>query len=240
MLLHQLDAELDDQDRVLRLQADEHHQADLAEDVERHVVEPEPDHRAEGRQGDRQDDDQRPDPALVEGRHEQEDADDRQGEDVGRHVAGLLLLVGRAGPLVAEALGQDLGGHRLHRGDRLARAVARGGLAGDPGGGVHVVVRHVDRPERVLDLAQGAQGHLVALVVQDVQAGDVLGPVAVAGLGLDHDLPGLAVEVEVVDVVGPEVGLEDAEDVGDGDVEAAGLDPVDVEPELRAPGPRSS
>ena len=62
------------------------------------------------------------------------------------------------------------------------------------------------------------------------------GLVADAALGLDHDLPDLAVEVEVVDVVAAEVGLEDAEDVGDGDVEAAGLDPVEVEPELGHPG----
>ena len=50
VLLLKLDAELDDQDRVLRLQADQHHQADLAEDVQRHVVEPQADHRAEHRQ----------------------------------------------------------------------------------------------------------------------------------------------------------------------------------------------
>ena len=66
------------------------------------------------------------------------------------------------------------------------------------------------------------------------------GSVAVAPLGLDHDLPDLAVEVEVVDVVAAEVGLEDGEDVGDRHVEAAGLGAVEVEPELRAPGPRRS
>ena len=56
---HDLDAELDDQDRVLGLQADQHDQADLPEDVQRHVVEPEADDRAERGQGHRQDDDQR-------------------------------------------------------------------------------------------------------------------------------------------------------------------------------------
>ena len=53
-----------------------------------------------------------------------------------------------------------------------------------------------------------------------------------APLGLDHDLPDLAVEVEVVDVVAAEVGLEHGEDVGDGHVEAPGLGAVEVEPEL--------
>ena len=62
------------------------------------------------------------------------------------------------------------------------------------------------------------------------------GLVPVAALGLDHDLPDLAVEVEVVDVVAAEVGLEDAEDVGDRHVEPPGLDPVEVEPELGHPG----
>ena len=39
-----LDAELDDQDRVLRREPDQHHQADLAKDVERHVEKPQADH----------------------------------------------------------------------------------------------------------------------------------------------------------------------------------------------------
>ena len=93
-------------------------------------------------------------------------------------------------------------------------------------------MRHVDRPERVADLAQRAERHLLPLAVQDVEVLDVLGLGADLPLGLDHDLPDLAVEVEVVDVVRPEVGLEDGEDVGDGHVEAAGLGAVEVELEL--------
>ena len=57
-----------------------------------------------------------------------------------------------------------------------------------------------------------------------------------APLGLDHDLPDLAVEVEVVDVVAAEVGLERGEDVGDRHVEPAGLGAVEVELELGHPG----
>ena len=47
-----------------------------------------------------------PDPALVEGRHEQKHADDRQREDEDGHVAGLLLLKRGAGPFVRETFGQ--------------------------------------------------------------------------------------------------------------------------------------
>ena len=137
---------------------------------------------------------------------------------------------------VAESLGQDLGGDLLHRGERLARAVARGGPAVDLGRGVEVVVRHVDRPQGVADLAQRAERDAVSLAVQDVEVLDVLGLGPHAPLGLDHDLPDLAVEVEVVDVVAAEVGLEHGEEVGDRHVEAAGLGAVEVELELRHPG----
>src|SRR5206468_1298472 len=41
LLLHELDAELDNQDRVLGFQADQHDQPDLAEDVQRQIEDPE-------------------------------------------------------------------------------------------------------------------------------------------------------------------------------------------------------
>ncbi len=219
LLLAHLHAELDDEDRVLGLQPDEHDEPDLPEDVQRHVVEPQPHDRAEGRQRHRQDDHQGADPALVQGGHEEEDADDREGEDVGRHVPGLLLLEGRAGPLVAEPLGQHLGGDPLHRLQGLAGAEARGRGAVELRGGVEVVVRHVDRAEGVLHLAQRAEVDPLPLPVKDVKVLDVLGPGPHAAFGLDHDLPDLTVEVEVVDVEAAEVGLERREDVRDRHVE---------------------
>ena len=103
---------------------------------------------------------------------------------------------------------------RSMRGDRLARAITRGGLAGDLGCIVHVVMRHVDRAQGIVDIAQRAQGDLVLLAVEHVKIGDVGGPGAVATFGLDDDLPDLAVEIEVVDVETAQVGLEDREDVG--------------------------
>ena len=65
-------------------------------------------------------------------------------------VARLLLLKRRAGPLVREALRQDHVGDSLHGGDRLARAIPGGGLAGDLGRIVHVVMRNIDRAQGVL------------------------------------------------------------------------------------------
>ena len=232
-LLPQVLGKLDDQDRVLGLQADQHHQADLAEDVERHVVDPEADHRAEGRQGDRDDDHQRQHPALVEGRHEQKNADDREGEDVTRLAPGLLLLVGRPGPLVAEALGQDLGGDLLHRPDRLARAIPRRRLAGDLRGIIHVVVRNIGWPDDVLHVPECAERHLPgARTVQNVQLHDVVRPRPRGSLGLDHHLPGFVIKIKIVDVGGTQVGLEDVENRGDVHLVKPGLDAVEVEPEL--------
>ena len=95
---------------------------------------------------------------------------------------------------------------------------------------------HVDRPQGVADLAQRAERNAIALAVQDVEVLDILGLGPHAPLGLDHDLPDLAVQVEVVDVVAAEVGLQRGEEVGDRHVEPPGLGAVDVELELGHPG----
>ena len=79
-LAMQLAGELDDQDRVLARQADQHDQADLHEDVDRRPRRQDPDHRAEQAERHDQDHRQRQRPALVERRQGQEDEDDRQGE----------------------------------------------------------------------------------------------------------------------------------------------------------------
>ncbi len=96
--------ELDDQDRVLRRQADEHHEADLGQDV---VVQPhQPDAGHGGKQAHRhdQDDRQRQHQALVLGGKQQEDEhhSEREGDRPGG--ARLLLLEGQFGPVIGEAL----------------------------------------------------------------------------------------------------------------------------------------
>ena len=124
---------------------------------------------------------------------------------------------------VPKPSGRTLRGDLLHGGERLARAVARGGAAVHLGRGVEVVVRHVDRADGVPDVAQRARG----------------GPGRPCGSGPRGSgcprrlvrtlpsawtihLPDLAVKVEVVDVVAAEVGLERREDVGDRHVQVAG------------------
>ena len=57
------------------------------------------------------------------------------------------------------------------------------------------------------------QRHHLALAVADLQLADVVGPQAIAGVGLDVDLPVAVVEREVVDVGRAEVGLQRVEDV---------------------------
>ena len=51
-------------------------------------------------------------------------------------------------------------------------------------------------------------------------------------LGLDHHLPDLAVQVEVIDVVTAQVGLEHGEHVRDRDAQPLGLDAIELEPDL--------
>ncbi len=166
---------------------------------------------------------QRADPALVQGRHEQKHAHDRQREDVHGHIAGLLFLKRGAGPFVAKALGQNGVGNPFHSRDRLARAKSRRRLAGDFGRSVHVIMRNIDRPQGVFHIAQSTQGNLVFLAVEHVQASDVDGPGAMASLGLDDHLPDLAIKIEVVDIEAPQVGLQDREDVGDATSSRCGL-----------------
>ena len=62
------------------------------------------------------------------------------------------------------------------------------------------------------------------------------GPGPHASLGLDHDLPDLAVEVEVVDVVAAEIGLERREQSVIGTSSRLALVRSSVEPELGHPG----
>ena len=78
-----------------------------------------------------------------------------------------------------------------------------------------------------------ASGTRSALRVADFQPPDVLDLHAIAGIGLDVDLPVAVLKEEVVDVVGAEIGLQRVVDVGQGDVLGLELFAVDVHIELR-------
>ena len=71
--------ELDDQDRVLGGQADEHDEADLRIDVDLQAAQPQRRQRAEQRQRHREQDHERHRPALVLRRQDEEDEDDARG-----------------------------------------------------------------------------------------------------------------------------------------------------------------
>ena len=94
--------ELDDQDRVLRGQAKQRHQADLEIDVVGDSAQPDRGERAEGAEGQRQQHRQRERQLLVLRGKDEEHHDDGEPQREGRGAAGFLLLVRRAAPVVAE------------------------------------------------------------------------------------------------------------------------------------------
>ena len=100
--------ELDDQDRVLGGEADEHDEADLAEDVERHAARQQAEEGADHRDRHRQQHAEGQRPALVEGREDQEHEADREREHDAAAARGLLLLVGEVAPVVAHLERQHL------------------------------------------------------------------------------------------------------------------------------------
>ena len=93
-----LPRELDDQNRVLGRQSDQHDEADLGEDVHVHGPEQEPGHRGEQAHGHDEDDGERQSPALILGREQEEHEHDRGHEHEDGGVAGELLLIGELGP----------------------------------------------------------------------------------------------------------------------------------------------
>ena len=98
-----LAGELDDQDGVLRRQADQHDEADLGEDVVVHAAQVHAGHGGQDAHRHDQDHRERQGDALVERGQQQEDEHHRQREHQHAGVAGQLLLVGKLGPLEAVA-----------------------------------------------------------------------------------------------------------------------------------------
>ena len=141
--------ELDDEDRVLGREADEHDEPDLGEDVV-HVAVAEdarqqaarqtqrPEEGAEGGERRPEEDAERQRPALVLRRQDQEDEDHREEEDGGGGAGGLLLLERHVRPVVAPAGGEHFLRHLLEGRQGLVGAVARGGDAAQLGGPVEV------------------------------------------------------------------------------------------------------
>jgi hypothetical protein len=88
----------------------------------------------------------------------------------------------------------------------------------------------------VPDVDQRRQRHHLALLRTHVEALDVVRPLAVFGFGGHQDLPGAAVLVEVVHVVGAESGRQRRENLVDRHAGFLRLLAVDVDEELRHGG----
>ena len=104
-----------------------------------------------------------------------------------------------------------------------------GRVAGDGGGGVHVVAHDHHRPADVAHVHERAEPDHLALVVAHLELQDVGHFVAKLLIGLDVDLPGPAELVEVVDVERAEIDLQRVEHVADGNAQGHALGAVHVE-----------
>ncbi len=110
--LAQLLGELDDEDGVLRGQADQHDEAHLAEHVVGQAAHPLRAERAEHGQRHAEQDDEREHPAFILRGEHQIDEDEAQREDVAGLRPGLDLLERLPGPRVIEPGRQRLAGQR--------------------------------------------------------------------------------------------------------------------------------
>ncbi|CRQ53393.1 hypothetical protein PAERUG_P45_London_17_VIM_2_12_12_00116 [Pseudomonas aeruginosa] len=223
---------LDDEDGVLRREADDGDQADLEVDVVGQTAQAHPEQCAEYAQRHHQDHRQRDRPAFVEGGQGEEHDQHREGEQRRRLGAGQAFFEGLAGPLVGDALGQSL--HQLlHRLHGFAAAVARRGLALEVERGIAVVAGQLRRAEGPGGLGERRQRHHLALLVAHVKPADVVDAQALGAVGLDHHLAHLAAVHEVADVVRAEHHRQGGVDLVHAHAEGLRLAPVDVQADLR-------
>ena len=100
-----LPCELHDENRVFRGQANQHHEADLGKDVDRHAPEGQAGGRCQEAHRHDQHDRQRQLPALVLRHQHEEDEEGGGCEDRDGRDALLFLLMGQLGPFDGEADG---------------------------------------------------------------------------------------------------------------------------------------
>ena len=84
------------------------------------------------------------------------------------------------------------------------------------------------RPQPLLDRRAVPQRHHAPLSVAHLQLLDIFRLESEPLVSLHANLPRAAELVEIIDIRGPERGLESAEDRVEGHAQALGLDPVDV------------
>jgi hypothetical protein len=124
----------------------------------------------------------------------------------------------------------------LHEIHDLAGAVGLRLLAGDRSGRIKVVEADERGTLRIAHLDQGSQRHHLPRRRSDLEVKEVVGPRPEAGLGLHIDLKHLAELVELRHIARPEVVLQRAEHLPDGNAKLLGLVAIDVEIDLRRRG----
>ena len=195
----QILGKLDNQNGVLRRQADGGQQPHLEEYV---VIQP----TAHGRQqrtyhtqGDHQHHRERNRPALVESRQAQEDHQQRQGIERRSLVTGQAFLIGQPGPVHADTCWQLLG-QALDFRHGITGTVAGSRLTLDLDGRHPVVTGQFRRPIDPFAGGKGAEGHHLTLVVAYEPLVDIFRVHPRFGLGLQVDALDPAAVDEVVDV----------------------------------------
>ena len=232
-MVFQFAREFDDQNGVLRRQPDQHEQRDLREDVVVAAGQLDADQRAQDRHRHDQDHRQRQRPAFVLRGEHQEHQQHAQREHVDHRIAGQDVLVSQFGPFEADAFRQHFAGDLFQRGLGLAGRHAGGRAAVDVGRDVGVVALHAVRAITVFHPHQRRQRDHLALVVADLQLGDVFRLGAERRICLHAHLVGPAKLVKVIYIQRTEVDLQCLVNRRQRHAELFGLGAVDVGEQLR-------
>src|SRR6266568_4329451 len=231
--IFKLFGELDDENRVLAGETDQHDEADLGEDVVIHVPQPDAGDGAEQAHRHDEDDSQWQTPAFVLRGEGEEYEEDTEREDEYDGVAGQNFLIRQVGPFVVHARRQFLGGQLLREGDGLAGTDARHGHAIDVRGGVHVVTDDFVRAGGFANVHERAERHHVAGGIAGFEFRNVLGVNTEVRVGLRRHLIRSAKAVEVIYVEGAKIDLERVVHIAQGNVHALGLHAVHIHENLR-------
>ena len=122
----------------------------------------------------------------------------------------------------------------------MAGAVAGRGVAVDGGRAEHVVAFDCFRPEDRFHRDQGPHGDHLAVFVAHIELADIVGAAAPVRLGLDIDPVDPAELIEIVHVVGADIGVQHGEDVVDADTFDLGTLAIDIDEDLRRVRPEGA
>ena len=214
-------------------QADQHHQPDLAVDVERGAGELQRQQCAGGGERHGQHDDEGRDEALELRRQHQVNHDQRQREGDDQGLPGFAELARLAVERGARVLRQRLLRRLVHEGQRLAQRVAGRDVGRDQRRALAVEVVEFLRRDGFGERDQVGQRRQAAAAATYVQGGQVLRGGARGGVELDHDVVLLAFLLEAGDFAPAEQGFQRAADGVDADAHLRGLVAVDLDLELR-------